>query len=212
MLTTLGRAVVLARSGSTGTGTAGLLDAQSPALVDLALQALLGSVCLIRGNHLDETEATRLLGMRVAHDVALLDLAILLEQTCDLILGQGGVDASDEEVGALVAALLRLTIARLRRRATRGRSASCPSTWKAEIHTGCHGRRGRWGRHCGRARCHHHAHGAVTCCGRAHSREARLRVEVSEWRRDTGAMRQTVVAALVVVLVFHLVLRCGLQC
>lgn len=49
----------------------------------------------------------------------------------------------------------------------------------------------------------------VTCCGRAdraHSREARLRVEVSEWRSGTGGLRQTVIAALVV-LVFHLVLR-----
>jgi hypothetical protein len=86
--------------------------------VNLALQTLLGSVCLVRGNHLDETEATRLLGVRVAHDVALLDLTILLEQTCDLILGQRRVNASDEEVGALVAALFRLTVARLRRRAT----------------------------------------------------------------------------------------------
>ena len=86
--------------------------------MDLALQTLLGSVCLVRGDHLDETEATRLLCVGVAHDVALLNFTILLEEACDLVLGQAGVDASDEEVGALVAALILLTVARLRRRAT----------------------------------------------------------------------------------------------
>lgn len=51
----------------------------------------------------------------------------------------------------------------------------------------------------------------MTCYGRAHSREARLRVGVSEWHSATEAVRQTVVAALFV-LVFHLVLWYGLQC
>jgi hypothetical protein len=86
--------------------------------VDFALQALLGSVCLVRGDHLDEAKATRLLGVRIAHDVALLDLAILLEETSNLFFGQRGVDTSDEQVGSLVAALLLLDVARLGRRAT----------------------------------------------------------------------------------------------
>lgn len=95
--------------------------------MDLTLQTLLGGVCLIRGDHLDETEATRLLGVRIAHDVALLDLTVLLEQACDLVLGQGRVNAGDKEVGALVAALVLLTVARLRRRATGCTSGGCPS-------------------------------------------------------------------------------------
>lgn len=105
-LTALGRAVVLARSGSTRAGTTRLLDAQGPALVDLTLETLLGSVGLVRGNHLDEAEAARLLRVRVAHDVALLNLTILLEQTCNLLLGQTGVDTGDEEIGARVAAAI----------------------------------------------------------------------------------------------------------
>lgn len=86
--------------------------------MDFALQALLGSVCLVGGDHLDEAKTTRLLGVRIAHDVALLDLAILLEEASNLFFGQGGVDASDEQVGSLIAALLRLDVARLGRRAT----------------------------------------------------------------------------------------------
>lgn len=108
-LTALGRAVVLARSGSTRAGTTGLLDAQGPALVDFTLETLLGSIGLVRGNHLDEAKAARLFGVRVAHDVALLDLAILLEQTCDFLLAQTGMDTGDEEVGARVAAAILST-------------------------------------------------------------------------------------------------------
>jgi hypothetical protein len=107
-LTTLGGAVVLARRGGTGFGTAGLLNAQRPTLVDFTLETLLGGISLVRGDHLDETEAARLLCVRIAHNVALLDLAILLEQTRDLFLGERRVDAGDEEVGALVAALILL--------------------------------------------------------------------------------------------------------
>jgi hypothetical protein len=62
------------------------------------LEALLGCVGLIGGDHLDETEAARLLGVRIAHDVALLDLAVLLEETRDLLLAKRRVDARDEEV------------------------------------------------------------------------------------------------------------------
>jgi hypothetical protein len=44
------------------------------------LQGLLGSVRLIRRDHLDEAEATALAGVRILHDIAFLDLAILLEE------------------------------------------------------------------------------------------------------------------------------------
>jgi hypothetical protein len=88
--------------------------------VDLTLEALLSCVSLVGGDHLDETEATRLLCVRVAHDVTLLDLAILLEETSDLLLGKRGMDASDEEVGARVAAarVVILLVTLSRRRAT----------------------------------------------------------------------------------------------
>ena len=38
--------------------------------------------------------------MGVLHDLALLNVTILLEEAGDLLLAQAGVNASDEEVGA----------------------------------------------------------------------------------------------------------------
>lgn len=38
--------------------------------------------------------------MGVKHDLALLDLTVLLEQAGDLGLGKTGVDAGDEKVGS----------------------------------------------------------------------------------------------------------------
>jgi len=62
------------------------------------LKALLGGISLISSNHLDETEATRLLCMRIQHDLALLDITILLEETGYLQLGETRMDTGDEEV------------------------------------------------------------------------------------------------------------------
>lgn len=74
--------------------------------MDLSLQTLLGRVSLIRGDHLDEAEAARLLGVGIAHDVALLNLAVLLKETGDLFLTKRRMNAGDEQVGARVAALV----------------------------------------------------------------------------------------------------------
>jgi hypothetical protein len=76
--------------------------------MDFTLETLFGGIGLVGSDHLDETEAARLLCVGIAHDVALLDLAVLLEQARNLLLGERGVDAGDEEVGALVAALILL--------------------------------------------------------------------------------------------------------
>ena len=85
--------------------------------MDLALQALLGSVCLVGGDHLDEAKTTRLLSVRIAHDVTLLYLAVLLEETGDLFFAKSRMNSSDEEVGARVTALI-VIIPTLWRRAT----------------------------------------------------------------------------------------------
>ena len=85
--------------------------------MDLSLKPLLRCVSLLRGDHLDETEATRLLCVGVAHDVALLDFTIFLKETCDLVLANAGIAPSDEEVGARVTALI-VIIPTLWRRAT----------------------------------------------------------------------------------------------
>jgi hypothetical protein len=69
--------------------------------VDLALKSFLGGISLVRGDHLDESEAARVLGMGIAHDVALRDL----------FLRERGVDARDEEVGARVDAVVFLAVA-----------------------------------------------------------------------------------------------------
>jgi hypothetical protein len=102
LLTSLWWTKVLARSRGAWAGAASLLNAQGAALDDLALEALLGSIGLLCGDHLDESEATRLLGVWIKHDLALLDLTILLEQASDLGLGETWVDAGDEQVRSRV--------------------------------------------------------------------------------------------------------------
>lgn len=66
------------------------------------MKARLGGVGLLAGGHVDETETTGFAGVRVAHDAASVDIAVLLEKTADLLLGQTGVDAGNEKVGARV--------------------------------------------------------------------------------------------------------------
>lgn len=98
LLTSLRRAKILARGRRAGASSASLLNAQSSALNFLALQTLLGGLSLIRGDHLDESKSTRFLGVRVAHDLALLNVTIFLKHLGDLSLRQTRVNASHEEV------------------------------------------------------------------------------------------------------------------
>ena len=98
----LGGTKVFARSRSPRASAPRLLDAERPALVNLALEGILGGVRVLGSDHLDESEATALAGVWVTHNVALLDPSVLLEEDSDLFLGQARVDAGDEEVGALV--------------------------------------------------------------------------------------------------------------
>jgi hypothetical protein len=85
--------------------------------MDLSLKTLLRCVSLLRGDHLDEAKTTRLLSVRIAHDVTLLYLAVLLEETGDLFFAKSRMNSSDEEVGARVTALI-VIIPTLWRRAT----------------------------------------------------------------------------------------------
>jgi hypothetical protein len=102
LLTSLGRAKVLAGSGSTRTRTTGLLNAQGSAFNDLTLKTLLGGISLLSSDHLDEAEATGLLGVGIEHNLALLDIAILLKETSDLLLREARMDTCHEEVGSRV--------------------------------------------------------------------------------------------------------------
>lgn len=99
-LTALRRSEVLARSRRARAGTTSLLDAQGAALNDLTLEALLGSIGHIRGNHLDETESAGLLAVGITHNLALLNLAVLLKEASNLLLRQLRMDAGDEKVGS----------------------------------------------------------------------------------------------------------------
>jgi hypothetical protein len=56
---------------------------------------------------------------------------------------------------------------------------------------------------------HRDARRAVTGCDRARSREARLRVNVSEWTGSTGSGKQTIVAALLVFVLHDVLLWMG---
>jgi len=101
--------------------------------MDFALKTFLGGISHVRRHHLNEAEATGLPSVRVAHDIALLDVAILLEQTSDLVLSKARMDSGDEEVRAGVARVVVLTLlARLRR-------------WSATVHTVAIVRRGTAG-------------------------------------------------------------------
>ena len=68
--------------------------------------------------------------MGIAHDVALLNLAILLEKTGDLLFGKTGMDSCHEEVGARVAStrvfiLVWTASSGLRRRASARMVSAC---------------------------------------------------------------------------------------
>lgn len=101
--TTLWRAKVFAGGWGAWLGATSLLNAQSPSVDLLALQTLLCGVGLLAGHHVDEAEAARFTRVRIAHDVALLNLSVLFEQTCDIGFAQTRMDTSDKEVGALIA-------------------------------------------------------------------------------------------------------------
>lgn len=102
---------VLARSRRAGSGATGLLDRQSATLELLALQAFLCSVGLLGGDHLDETETTRLLGVGVTHDLALLDGTVLGEEASNFFLKKARVNASDEQVGTRIDGTIIVAVA-----------------------------------------------------------------------------------------------------
>ena len=110
-LTTLGRAKVLARSRGAGANATCLLDVKGAALNDFAAQAFYGGVGHVGSDHLDKAKATRLAGVGILHDLALLDLAVLLKETGDLRLLETRVDAGDEEVRAGVDGALIILVA-----------------------------------------------------------------------------------------------------
>lgn len=101
-LTSLRWAEVFSGSRGSGSGTASLLNAKRSTLYLFILETLLGSICLVRCDHLHEAKASGLLGVGVFHDLALLYFAILLEETSDLGLSKTWMNSSDEEVRSRV--------------------------------------------------------------------------------------------------------------
>lgn len=101
-LTSLRRPEVLAGSRGSGSAAASLLDAQCPTLKDFTLETLLGAVCLFKGRHLHEPESARLLGVRIKHDLAFLDLTVLGEEAGDIVLSETRVDTGHKQVCASV--------------------------------------------------------------------------------------------------------------
>jgi len=70
--------------------------------MNLTLKTFLGSISLLGSDHLHETKATRLLGMGIKHDLALLNIAVFLEETGNFNFSETRMDTGDEEVGAWV--------------------------------------------------------------------------------------------------------------
>lgn len=176
MLASLRWTKVLARGWGTRTGTTSLLDAQGTAFDNLTLKTVLGSISLLSGHHLDEAKATRLLGVGIKHDLALLDITVFLEETSDLLLGQARVDTGDEEVGAWVDCTIILGRATLALDGT-SRYQKVVSGKGERILTGCRHDRYRWemqsdgDRHEG---CHCDELGGEMRCDHARNGEPRL--------------------------------------
>lgn len=87
--------------GSRATSTS-FLNAQSTALKDFTLEALLSTVGLLQSSHLDESESAGLLAMRIQHDLAFLNITILGKETGDIVLGKARVNPSHEKIGTSI--------------------------------------------------------------------------------------------------------------
>jgi hypothetical protein len=66
------------------------------------LKTFLGSISLLSSDHLHEAETTRLFGVGIKHDLALLDITVFLEEAGNFSLSETRVNAGDEQVGAWV--------------------------------------------------------------------------------------------------------------
>lgn len=169
--TSLGWSKVFARRRGAGTSATRLLDAQSAALDDFALQSFLCGVGFLRAHHVHESETTALAAVGIAHDVAFLNRTILLEQARDLVFAQLGVDAGHEEVrsgvgglvvgivlGRVIAAPRRVSILVRRKRKMRGHTG-CLCRWQARRGCECR-RRGRRASESAHVRSHDRLNGA----------------------------------------------------
>jgi hypothetical protein len=140
---------VLARGWGTRAGSTSLLDTQSTALNDFTLKTLLGSIGLVSGNHLDKAKATGLLGMGIKHDLALLNVTVLLKETSNLDFSEARMDTSNKEIrsGVNSTIILRRTTVTLSRTAALsgavaiGAGRTAGTTTRAVIATG-------WARRC----------------------------------------------------------------
>lgn len=100
--TFLWRAVIFAWGGRARTISASLLDAQCAALEIGAVELSNGCFGLLGGSKFDEAKATRVVRVRIAHDVSILDLSKLFESMDELVIANARGNASDEEVGARI--------------------------------------------------------------------------------------------------------------
>jgi hypothetical protein len=94
--------MILAWSGSAGAIAARLLNAQSTTFEVGSVQAFDGSLSLLSASKLDKAKSTGVVGVRIAHNVGILDVAKFLEGSDEILISDAGSDASDEEVGARV--------------------------------------------------------------------------------------------------------------
>jgi hypothetical protein len=83
------------------------------------LKTLLGSISLLSSDHFNETETARLFGVRIKHDLALLDITIFLKEAGNFLLRETRMNTSNEEVGSRVYSAVILGSAIIFGRATR---------------------------------------------------------------------------------------------
>lgn len=101
-ITFLGWTMVLARSWSPWTVATSLLNTHIATLEVVSVQGFDGGLSLLSEGKFDEAKTTRVVGVRVTHDVSVLHLSILLEERDEFIISDARCNSSDEEIRARV--------------------------------------------------------------------------------------------------------------
>lgn len=88
--------MVFARSGSAWAIASRFLDAQRASFEVCAVKGLDGGFSLLSACKLHKTKATRVLAMRVAHDVCILDVAIFGKLLDEFVITNARSNSGDE--------------------------------------------------------------------------------------------------------------------
>lgn len=143
--TNLARAVVLAGGRSSGSFSAGFFNRKCAAGNDLASELLDGLVGVDNVSHVDKAKATGLSGVRVHHDLTLIDSAKLGEEATEFLFGDRLGDSGNKKISAFVAWVVFLVASKCRNVNTKKNVVMeyCAITLGRAASRGTQGHRGR---------------------------------------------------------------------